>query len=58
VERPDGADRVNEIKKMNAISERTEPTLWKDGESENAKLKGDSLIVKEKRNPSVILSVT
>jgi hypothetical protein len=26
---------------MNAISEPTEPTLWKDGQSENAKLKGE-----------------
>jgi hypothetical protein len=28
-------------RKMNAIPERTEPTLWKTDQSENAKLKGE-----------------
>jgi hypothetical protein len=41
VERRDGVRRAGEIKKMNAIPERTEPTLWKADERENAKLKGE-----------------
>jgi hypothetical protein len=39
VERHGGAIRAGEIKKMSAIPERTEPTLWKARQSENARLK-------------------
>jgi hypothetical protein len=41
VEQHDGAGQVGEIKKMNVIPDRTEPTLWKADLSENAKLKGE-----------------
>jgi hypothetical protein len=44
--------RAGEIKKMNAIPERTEPTLWKDDKSENAKLKGE-LVACEKEKKSL-----
>jgi hypothetical protein len=51
VERRDGAGRAGEIKKMNAIPERTEPTLWKADQSENAKLRGELFACeKEKRS--------
>ena len=53
MERHDGAGRAGEIKNMNAISERTEPTLWKAEESENAKLKGElAACEKEKKSLS------
>jgi hypothetical protein len=52
VERHDGAGRAGEIKKMNAISERPEPTLWKADQSENAKLKGE-LVACEKEKKSL-----
>jgi hypothetical protein len=40
-----------EVTKMNAISERTEPTLWKAEQSESAKLKGELLACeKEKKS--------
>jgi hypothetical protein len=52
VERQDGAGPAGEIKKMNAISERTEPTLWTTDQSENAKLKGELVACeKEKEVP-------
>jgi hypothetical protein len=51
VERHDGAGRADEIKKMKAIPERTEPTLWKPDQSENAKLKGElAACEKEKKS--------
>jgi hypothetical protein len=51
VERHDGAGRAGEIKKMNAIPEPTEPTLWKADQSENAKLKGElAACEKEKKS--------
>jgi hypothetical protein len=51
VERHDGAVRADEIQKMNAIPERTEPTLWKAEQSENARLKGKlAACEKEKRS--------
>jgi hypothetical protein len=37
---------------MNAIPERTEPTLWKTQQSENARLKGE-LAVCEKEKKSL-----
>jgi hypothetical protein len=52
VERHDGAGRAGEIKKMNAIPEQTEPTLWKPGQSENARLKGE-LVACEKEKKSL-----
>jgi hypothetical protein len=53
VERHDGAGRPGEVKTMNAISERTEPTLWKADQSENAKLKGElAACEKEKKSLS------
>lgn len=52
MERHDGAGRAGEIKKMNAISERTEPTLWTTDQSENAKLKGE-LVACEKEKKSL-----
>ena len=49
--------RAGEIKKMNAIPERTEPTLWKDDKSENAKLKGELVACeKEKRSLNDLVS--
>ena len=51
MERYDGAVRAGEIQKMNAIPERTEPTLWKADQSENARLKGElAACEKEKRS--------
>jgi hypothetical protein len=51
VERHDGAGRAGEIKTMNAIPERTEPTLWKAEQSENARLKNELVACeKEKRS--------
>jgi hypothetical protein len=45
------AVRAVEIKKMNAIPERTEPTLWKAEQSEIARLKGElATCEKEKRS--------
>jgi hypothetical protein len=39
------------IKKMNAILERTEPTLWRADQSENAKLRGELVACgKEKKS--------
>jgi hypothetical protein len=52
VERQDGAAPAGEIKKMNAISERTEPTLWTTDQSENAKLKGE-LVACEREKKSL-----
>jgi len=52
VERRDGAGRADEIKKMKAVPERTEPTLWKADQSENAKLKSE-LAVCEKEKESL-----
>jgi hypothetical protein len=52
VERQDGAGPAGEIKKMNAISERTEPTLWTTDQSENAKLKGE-LVACEREKKSL-----
>jgi hypothetical protein len=52
VERHGGAGRAGEIKKMNAIHEQTEPTLWKAGQSENARLKGE-LVACEKERKSL-----
>jgi hypothetical protein len=37
---------------MNTIPERTEPTLWKAGQSENARLKGE-LVACEKEKKSL-----
>jgi hypothetical protein len=51
VERHDGAGQAGEIKKMNAISEQTEPTLWKADQSEDAKLKRELVACdKEKKS--------
>jgi hypothetical protein len=52
VERHDGAGRAGEIKKMNAIPKRTEPTLWKADQSENARLK-KQLVACEKERKSL-----
>jgi hypothetical protein len=52
VERHDGAVRAGENMKMNAISERTEPTIWTTDQSENAKLKGE-LVACEKEKKSL-----
>ena len=53
MERHDGAVRAGEIKKMNAIPERTEPTLWKADQRENARLKGElAACEKEKKSLS------
>ena len=52
VERHGGAVRAGEIKKMSAIPERTEPTLWNARQSENARSKGE-LAVCEKEKKSL-----
>jgi hypothetical protein len=52
VEWHDSARQAGEIKKMNAMPERTEPTLWKADQSENAKLKGE-LVACEKEKKSL-----
>jgi hypothetical protein len=49
---------AGEIKKLNAIPERTEPTLWTIDQSENAKLNGELVACEKKRRPSMTLSVT
>jgi hypothetical protein len=51
VECHDGAGLTGEIRKMNAIPERTEPSLWEADKSENARLKGELVACeKEKRS--------
>ena len=51
MERHDGAGRGDEIKKMKAVPDRTEPTLWKADQSENAKLRGElAACEKEKKS--------
>jgi hypothetical protein len=52
VERHDGAGWAGEIKKMNAIPERTDPTLWETDQHENARLRGE-LVACEKEKKSL-----
>jgi hypothetical protein len=52
VEWHDSAPHAGEISKMKAIPEGTEPSLWKTGQSETAKLKSE-LVACEKENKSL-----